>query len=82
MVFFVAQNYSQKEVKKANKSFLERRERMDKKENKFTQKIGGVNFTVNIKAAEDATQVAEEFIKDLIAKDVIAEENTEKNKED
>ena len=55
---------------------------MEKKESSFTQKIGGVNFTVNIKAAEDATQEAEEFIKDLIAKDVIAEENTEKNKED
>ena len=77
MVFFVAQNYSQKEVKKANKSFPERRERMDKKENKFTQKIGGVNFIVNIKAAEDATQEAEEFIKDLITKDILTEENKE-----
>ena len=33
---------------------------MDKKENSFTQKIGGVNFIVNIKSAEDATQEAEE----------------------
>ena len=39
---------------------------MEKKENSFTQKIGSVNFIVNIKAAEDATQEAEEFIKDLV----------------
>lgn len=69
-------------MKKTNKSFPERRERMEKKENSFTRMIGGVNFIINIKAAEDATQEAEEFIKDLIAKDVLAEENTEKNKED
>ena len=55
---------------------------MEKKENSFTRMIGGVNFIINIKAAEDATQEAEELIKDLIAKDVLAEENTEKNKED
>ena len=78
----IVQNYLQKEVKKTNKSFPERRERMEKKENSFTRMIGGVNFIINIKAAEDATQEAEEFIKDLIAKDVLAEENTEKNKED
>ena len=54
---------------------------MEKKENSFTQKIGSVNFIVNIKAAEDATQEAEEFIKDLIAKDILTEENTEENKE-
>lgn len=77
MVFFVAQNYSQKEVKKANKSFSERRERMEKKENSFSQKIGGVNFIVNIRAAEDAVQEAEEFIKDLITKDTLTEENNE-----
>ena len=50
---------------------------MEKKENSFTQKIGGVNFIVNIKAAEDATQEAEEFIKDLISKDILTEENKE-----
>ena len=49
---------------------------MEKKENSFTQKIGSVNFIVNIKAAEDAVQEAEEYIKDLIAKDILAEENT------
>ena len=50
---------------------------MEKKENSFTQKIGGVSFIVNIKAAEDATQEAEEFIKDLISKDILTEENKE-----
>ena len=55
----------------------EKRERMEKKENSFTQKIGGVSFIVNIKAAEDATQEAEEFIKDLISKDILTEENKE-----
>ena len=50
---------------------------MEKKENSFTQKIGGVSFIVNIKAAEDATQEAEEFIKDLITKDILTEENKE-----
>lgn len=60
----------------------ERKEIKEVKENSFTQKIGGVNFTVNIKATEDAKQEAEEFIKDLIAKDVLAEGNVEENKED
>ena len=55
----------------------ERKEIKEVKENSFTQKIGGVNFTVNIKAAEDATQEAEEFIKDLITKDILTEENKE-----
>ena len=50
---------------------------MEKKENSFTRKIGGVNFIVNIKAAEDATQEAEEFIKNLITKDILTEENKE-----
>ena len=50
---------------------------MEKKESSFTQKIGGVNFTVNIKSAEYATQEAEEFIKDLITKDILTEENKE-----
>ena len=50
---------------------------MEKKESSFTQKIGGVNFTVNIKSAEYATQEAEEFIKDLITKDILTEENQE-----
>ena len=50
---------------------------MEKKKNSFTQKIGGVNFIVNIKAAEDASQEAEEFIKDLISKDILTEENKE-----
>ena len=50
---------------------------MEKKENSFSQKIGGVNFIVNIRAAEDAVQEAEEFIKDLITKDTLTEENNE-----
>ena len=44
----------------------ERKEIKEVKENSFTQKIGGVNFIVNIKATEDAKQEAEEFIKVVV----------------
>lgn len=45
---------------------------MEEKEACFVEKIGGVTFIVNIKAAEKAKQTTDEFIKGLVAKECLA----------